>query len=204
MDATTHDHHMMMRCIALSKEAGHGGEYPYAAIVCRDGVIIAEATNAVARAHDVTRHAEVVALSQAQEKLGVNLDDCEIYTNAEPCALCCYAIRETRVRRVIYALHSPHMGGVSRWNILGDTGLSDSMPEVFAPPPEIVSGFLAQEAEQALKEWNPLIAGVIARRGLFTAEPKRITPAPKAAGLRGIVFGFLRRHLFDRFGRSKV
>lgn len=41
------------------------------------------------------------------------------------------------------------------------------MPEVFAPPPEIVSGYMAKEAEQALSALNPLIGRFIRRRGLF-------------------------------------
>jgi hypothetical protein len=58
----------------------------------------------------------------------VSLEDCEIYMNAEPCAFCCYAIRETRIRRVVFGLSSPHMGGVSKWNILGDMDICSAMP----------------------------------------------------------------------------
>lgn len=153
---------------------------------------------------DVTRHAEVAAISQALKTLGaVSLEDCEIYANAEPCAFCCYAIRETRIRRVVYGLSSPHMGGVSKWNILGDMDISSAMPEVFAPPPEIVSGYMAKEAEQALIEWNPLIAEIIRQRGLFGAAPRVITKVmhEQPPGFRGRMLRFLRRNLFDYFGR---
>jgi tRNA(Arg) A34 adenosine deaminase TadA len=85
---------------------------------------------------DVTRQSEVVAVSQAQKTLGtVSLENCEIYTNPEPCALCSYAIDETRIRRVVFGLSSPHMSGVSKWNILVDRDICSAMPEVFAPPP---------------------------------------------------------------------
>src|SRR4051794_22797234 len=78
------DRLMMAHCIGLSKASGKAGEYPYAAVICRHDVIVTEATNRVARDGDVTRHAEVLAISQAQHVLGsVSLDDCEIYTNAE-------------------------------------------------------------------------------------------------------------------------
>ena len=71
----------------------------------------------------MTRHAEVVAISAAQKALGtVSLDDCTIYVSAEPCAYCCYAIRESRIGRVVYGLTSPHMGGVSKWPVLTDSG----------------------------------------------------------------------------------
>lgn len=200
------DRLMMTYCIALSKQSGKAGEYPYAAVVCRDGAIVAESINRVVHDGDVTRHAEVVAIAQAQKALrSVSLDDCEIFVNAEPCAFCCYAIRESRIRRVVFGLSSPHMGGVSKWNVLADNDLNAAMPEVFAPPPEIVAGFMAKEAEEALIEWNPLIAEVIKQRGLFGAAPRVITRMPDGAdhpsSLRERLLRFLRRNFFDYFGR---
>jgi tRNA(adenine34) deaminase len=206
MDADT-DRLMMMRCIALSKASGEAGEYPYAAVICRNGNVVSESINMVSHDGDVTRHAEVVAISKAQKTLRtVSLDDCEIYVNAEPCAMCSLAIRETRMRRVVYGLSSPHMGGVSKWNILGDHDISSEIPEVFAPPPEIVSGYMAAEAEKALIEWNPLIARIIAKRGLFGAAPLVITPSMQRgpmqhSGLWTWMSRFLRHNLFDYFGR---
>ena len=200
------DRRMMTHAIGLSKRSGKAGEYPYAAVVCRDGAIVAESINRVVHDGDVTRHAEVVSISLAQKALGsVSLDDCEIFVNAEPCAFCCYAIRESRIRRVVFGLSSPHMGGVSKWNVLADNDLNTAMPEVFAPPPEIISGFMAKEAEQALLEWNPLIAEVIKRRGLFGAAPRVITRIPdsgdRPSSPRERVLRFLRRNFFDYFGR---
>jgi tRNA(adenine34) deaminase len=204
MTVETRDRLMMTRCIELSKASSKAGEYPYAAVICRNDAIVAESINKVTHDADVTRHAELVAISQAQKTLGtVSLDDCEIYVNAEPCAFCSYAIRESRIRRVVYALSSPHMGGVSKWNVLGDTGLSRAIPEVFAPPPEIVSGYMAKEAEQALVECNSLIAGFIKQRGLFGAAPQVTTAFKRKqpTSLRARILQFLRRHFFDRFGR---
>lgn len=61
---------------------------------------------------------------------------------------------------------------------------SNVIPEVFAPPPEIVSGYMAEEAERALVEWNPLIAGIIAKRRLFGAAPLVITPPMQHGPIR--------------------
>ena len=202
------DRKMMTRCIALSVRSAEEGEYPYGVVIRKADQVVSESINRVAHEHDVTRHAEVVAISRAQKLLcTTSLDDCIIYANAEPCAFCSYAIRESRIKRVVYGLRSPHMGGVSKWNVLTDEDLSDTMPEVFAPPPEIIAGFMSHEAEQALLAWNPLIWEIVRRRGLFgvvlgTAVPLR---EPDVVGRRRLMQRFmalLRRTVFDRFGRN--
>ena len=200
------DRKMMARAIALSKQSGEAGEYPYGVLICRAGKVVAEAINRVKHERDVTRHAEVVAISAAQKALGSNsLDDCVIYGSAEPCVLCSYAIRESRIGRVVFALHSPHMGGLSKWNILKDEGLSKKMPEVFAPPPAVVAGFMADEADGALREWNPLVWIAMRGRGLFVTEtpapPRPREPVSPRNGQSQLLWGPLRRNFFDRFGR---
>ena len=104
-------------------------------------------------------------------------------------------------------MRSPHMGGVSKWSVLTDEDLSTTMPEVFDTPPEIVGGFMAQEAKQALLKWNPLVFGVILERGLIVAGPLETVRTRKPASgpekkLMRRMMRFLRRALFDRFGRS--
>jgi len=197
-----HDAEMMRRAIALAVRCGEEGEYPYGVVICRDGEAVAESINCVARERDVTRHAEVVAIIAAQKKLDtVSLDDCTIYVSAEPCAYCSYAIRESRIGRVVYGLTSPHMGGVSKWPVLTDKDISDTMPEVFAAPPEILAGFMAQEAEDALLQASPVIGRAMKARGLFVA-PQAAVEATRAQTLRERAMSFLRRAVFDRFGRS--
>src|SRR3984957_20880435 len=89
------DLRMMARCIELSRDSIAAGELPFGC---------------------VTRHAEMIAMSEAQRVLGTKrLSRCTLYTNVEPCAMCCYCIRETRMRKVVYAIRSPIMGGHSRW-----------------------------------------------------------------------------------------
>ena len=200
---TALDQEMMQRCIALSVQSGEEGEYPYGVVICRAGAVVCESINRVAHDRDVTRHAEVVAISQAQKTLATVSLDRTIYASAEPCAYCCYAIRESRIGRVVYALRSPHMGGVSKWPVLTDKDISATMPEVFAAPPEITAGFMAKEAEEALFAWNPVVAGVLKARGLFVAGP--LATVGMLGGNRKLaqrMLMFLRRAVFDRFGRG--
>ena len=164
------DEAMMARCIELSRIAVSEGEYPFGAVIALNGQVVAEAINRTIRDGDVTRHAEVIALSDAQKTVSrEQLRQCTLYTNVEPCAMCSYCIREAWVGRVVYAIGSPVMGGLSKWNILGDDGISD-IPQIFGTVPEVVSGVLLHEAQQVWRDWNPLAWRIIKLRGLL-AEP---------------------------------
>jgi len=167
----TTDKAMMARCVELSRIAVTKGEYPFGTVIARDGKILAEAINHTVRDGDVTRHAEVIALSQAQRAIGrEQLRHCTLYTNIEPCAMCSYCVREAWIGRVVFALASPVMGGMSKWNILRDNDMAGRMPQIFAAVPEVVSGVLMQEARQAWRDWSPLGWEMIKLRGLLT-EP---------------------------------
>jgi tRNA(adenine34) deaminase len=164
------DRATMSRCIELSRIAVSEGEYPFGTVIALDGRVVAEAVNRNIRDSDVTRHAEVIALSGVQKALSrEQLRRCTLYTNVEPCAMCSYCIREAWVGRVVYAIGSPVMGGLSKWNILRDDGISD-IPQIFGAVPEVVSGVLVHEAQQVWREWNPLAWQMIKLRGLLT-EP---------------------------------
>jgi tRNA(adenine34) deaminase len=167
------DRAMMTRCIELSALAVAEGEYPFGAVIALDGQIIAEATNRTVRDNDVSRHAEVIALSLAQQRAGrTELPRATLYSNVEPCAMCAYCIREAWVGRVVYALTSPIMGGASKWNILRDRDISSRVP-VFGPAPEVVSGVLLREAQDAWRAWNPLAWEMLRLRGVLTDNDAR-------------------------------
>ncbi len=166
--ANERDVGMMERCIALSRTAERHREFPFACVICRDDDVLAESINRVAQDSDITRHAEMVAISAAQRRLGrLRLTGCTLYSNVEPCVMCAMAIRETGIGRVVFAIDSPVMGGASRWNVLGDEVLSKAMPFFYRKPPDVVRGLLAGEAEQVWSEWHPLLWQIVRRRGLF-------------------------------------
>ncbi len=180
---------MMQRCIALSATAIMRGEFPFAAVICEGDDVVVEATNDVVNGGDVTRHAEIIAVSQAQNKLGrKDLSNCTLYSNVEPCAMCSFPMRETSIGRVVFAISSPMMGGHSKWNVLRDSELSRAMPEAFGPPPEIIAGLLRREAEKVWWTWNPLIWSVIRHRGCFGREStvdgcEHLPASPERTGL---------------------
>jgi len=165
-DHSAFDRAMIERCIALSATAARNGELPFAAIICKGSEVVAQSGNQVVHDVDITRHAELVAMAEAQKKLGRGqLEGCTLYSTAEPCAMCSFAARETRISRVVFSIRSPVMGGVSKWNVLHDAELSRAMPEVFGPAPEIVAGLLEREAERVWEKSHPVFWAVIKRRG---------------------------------------
>jgi len=204
------DEQMMRRCLALAAQSSKEREYPFGAVVARKGDIVAEATNRVARDCDVTRHAEIAAITEAQRLRGnTDLSDCTLYSNVEPCALCSYAIREARLGRVVFALRSPVMGGFSRWSILNDRGLSATMPQVFDPPPEVVAGVLAEEADSVLRQVAPVVWAFIRANGLLLVEPQNTVPQVnsrfhRSGALVRWLTRALRMTLSDRFGRGRA
>src|SRR5579859_761469 len=94
----------MRQAIALAMENIRTSGGPFAALVAKDGAIIATGANRVTSANDPTAHAEIVAIREACRKLGTfQLDGCEIYTTCEPCPMCLGAIYWARPARVFYA-----------------------------------------------------------------------------------------------------
>jgi len=94
----------MRRAIALSRESIEQGGGPFGAVIVRDGLILAEGRNGVARAADPTAHAEIVAIRAACRALGrFDLGGCDIYTSCEPCPMCLGAIYWARLARVFFA-----------------------------------------------------------------------------------------------------
>lgn len=83
-------------------ESGKGG--PFAAVIVKDGKIIASAVNEVTSTNDPTAHAEVVAIRNACKTLNsFQLDGCEIYCSCEPCPMCLGAIYWARTVRIYFA-----------------------------------------------------------------------------------------------------
>jgi tRNA(adenine34) deaminase len=136
------DESFMRRCIDLAREARERGDAPVGALIVRDGLVIAEAGERVDSVLDIAGHAEIVAIQTACRLLGtLNLSGCMLYSNAEPCVMCAYAIRQTGISRVVFGATVPDMGGAtSRYPILTAPDVSE-WPE----PPAVVAGVLVDE-----------------------------------------------------------
>lgn len=142
----------IQRCIELAESALNAGELPFGSVVVRDGKIIAESRQRVKSISDITRHAEILALLKARKLLiPKELEKCVLYSSVEPCPMCSFAIRELKLKKVVFALSSPIMGGYTKFHVLQDKGLNVKLPKYFGRPPVIISGVLEKEA---LKTWE--------------------------------------------------
>lgn len=133
----------MRRCLELAQIARERGESPVGSVIVRAGAVIAEGIEGVRGLHDIARHAEMEAIRQACRILQtMDLSGCALYTNAEPCFMCSYAIRACRIETVVFGAPINTVGGFSS----PFPFLSASIPN-WGSPPKIVTGILREESE---------------------------------------------------------
>ena len=114
------DHYFMGEALRQAARAYEAEEVPVGAVVVRDGRIIARAFNQVELLKDATAHAEMLALTQAEEAAGDwRLTDCTLYVTKEPCAMCAGAIVHVRLARLVFGARDSKAGAAgSALNLL--------------------------------------------------------------------------------------
>ena len=89
MEMPGSDEWFMRQAMKESRKALVKGEVPIGAIVVKDGRVIGRGWNQVEVLKDATAHAEMIALTAAQEALGDwRLEGCTLYVTKEPCPMC--------------------------------------------------------------------------------------------------------------------
>ena len=105
------DHYFMGEALRQAARAQAAGEVPIGAVIVREGRIIARAFNQVELLKDATAHAEMLAMTQAEEAAGDwRLSDCTLYVTKEPCPMCAGAIVHVRLARVVFGIGDPKAG----------------------------------------------------------------------------------------------
>lgn len=114
------DHYFMGEAIRQALRAYEAEEVPIGAVIAREGRIIARAFNQVELLRDATAHAEMLAITQAEELVGDwRLNDCTLYVTKEPCPMCAGAIVHVRLQRVVFGAADPKGGAAgSAMNLL--------------------------------------------------------------------------------------
>jgi tRNA(adenine34) deaminase len=114
------DHYFMGEALRQAMRAYEREEVPIGAVVVREGRIVARAFNQVELLKDATAHAEMLAITQAEEVAGDwRLSDCTLYVTKEPCPMCAGAIVHVRFGRVVFGASDPKAGAAgSAMNLL--------------------------------------------------------------------------------------
>lgn len=131
----------MRRALRLAEQAAAAGEVPVGAVVVRGGEVIAEAANSTEAANCPPAHAEMLALRQAQQKLGQRyLEDCTLFVTMEPCPMCAGAIVLWRVGQVVFGCPD------SRWGACGSL--------YYVPAADkVIGGICEDECREVLQQF---------------------------------------------------
>ena len=128
---------------------GRGG--PFGCAIVRRGEIIARGNNRVTSTNDPTAHAEILAIRAACAQLKTySLEQCDLYTNCEPCPMCLAAIYWARISSVYYANTRADAAAI---------GFDDDfIYQQIALPPEkrtlAMRPLLREDAQATFREWQ--------------------------------------------------
>lgn len=134
MDIKNKHEHFMRKALDLAKQAEDEGEVPVGAVVVYKDQIIAKGYNQTERLVDSTAHAEMIAITAAEEYMNSKyLKDCTLYVTLEPCLMCGGAIQWSQVGQVVFGAKDEEKGCVS-------TGMN-----MFPKKTKIIPNVLAEE-----------------------------------------------------------
>ena len=86
-------------------------DIPVGAIIVKNNKVISFAHNEKELLNDATKHAEILAIERACNKLNTwHLDDCILITTMEPCMMCSGAIVQSRIKKIIYGVENEKFG----------------------------------------------------------------------------------------------
>lgn len=106
----------MGQALREAQRAYASKEVPIGAVIVKDSQVIARGYNQVETLMDATAHAEMLALTAAQNALGTwRLEGCTLYVTKEPCPMCAGAIVHCRPDRVVIGCPDPKGGAAGGW-----------------------------------------------------------------------------------------
>ena len=139
---TKTDEQYMRMALDEARSAFDADEVPVGAVVVLDGRVIARGHNLTETLHDVTAHAEMIAITAGSGSLGAKyLKGCTLYVTLEPCVMCAGAIAHAQLERLVYGANDPKRG----YTLLG----VDVLPAKI----KVEKGVLAEESAALLKEF---------------------------------------------------
>lgn len=140
------DKKFMQLAISEAKKAAAENEVPVAAVIVKDGVVLAAAHNMREQKQNALSHAEIEAINLACKNLGSwRLDGCEMYVTLEPCPMCTGAIINARIKTVIFGAFDKNAGCMDSVINLCDYPLGHKV--------EIYAGICEDECQKLLQDF---------------------------------------------------
>ena len=137
----------MKKAFEEAKYAFFKNEVPVGCVIVNNNDIISRSSNMVELLNDSTAHAELIAITSAQNSLNSkNLDNCILYTTLEPCLMCYGAIYWSKINTVVYGA-SDKKRGFSRYSVDLDRKIN------------IINGFMEKESKELLDRFFKQIRG---------------------------------------------
>ncbi|MFL0683710.1 MAG: nucleoside deaminase [Algoriphagus aquaeductus] len=141
MDIFTHEY-FMNEALKQAKIAFEEGEIPVGAVIVSKNRIIARAYNQTEKLNDVTAHAEILAITAAENYLGAKyLVDCKLYVTLEPCPMCAGALYWSQICEVHYGASDPKRG------------FHQCNPHMLHPKTKVSSGLMEKQSEDLVLEF---------------------------------------------------
>ncbi len=89
----------------LAIEEAKKGDYPYGAVIVKNGEVIAKGHNTTIRSNDPTAHAEINAIRDATAKIKKSsLEGCTLYATCEPCSMCVSACIWAGISTIVFGV----------------------------------------------------------------------------------------------------
>ena len=128
----------------MAIEEARLADFPFGAVIVRDGAVIARGRNLGRTNGDPTAHGEMVAIRRCLADRGsAALRGSTLYTSGEPCAMCMGAILWCRVGRLVFAASVAQLATKIDQIMLSSAEVAAKAPFV---PITITGGVLADEA----------------------------------------------------------
>ena len=106
------DHNQFMKkALQEANYAFFKDEVPVGCVIVHNNKIISRSSNMVELLNDSTAHAELIAITSAQNNLNSkNLENCTLYTTLEPCMMCYGAIYWSKIKTIVYGASDQKRG----------------------------------------------------------------------------------------------
>ena len=130
----------------IALDEARQADFPFGAVIVRDGQVLARGRNLGRTNGDPTAHGEMIAIRHCLTEHGSTaLRGSTLYTTGEPCAMCMGAILWCRVGRLVFAASVQQLATTLNQIMISSADIAAKAPFV---PITITGGVLADEAMQ--------------------------------------------------------